>query len=58
MVDHVKQLQKIRRLIDDAMERRNAEIRAAYEAGVKQGDIANAVGLSRMQVSRILNPKE
>lgn len=41
--------------IEKAQRARDETICAAYEAGMKQGAIGGAVGLSRVQVSRIIN---
>lgn len=44
--------------IEKAHRDRDETIRAAYKAGMKQGAIGDAVGLSRVQVSRIINNGE
>jgi len=43
--------------IESAQRARDETIRAAYEAGMKQSAIGGAVGLSRVQVSRIINSR-
>lgn len=54
MTDHSKQLAKAAERLERAHADRDAAIIAAHEAGLKPTAIARAVGLSRMQVHRII----
>ncbi|UBH06491.1 hypothetical protein K8P10_002002 [Leucobacter sp. Psy1] len=55
MIDHERALAKAATRLADAIEARSAAIVAAYSDHMKVTHIADAVGLSRAQVHRILN---
>ncbi|BDZ40488.1 hypothetical protein [Microbacterium suwonense] len=55
MADWERRLAASAGRIEKAHRERDETIRAAYKAGMRQSAIGDAVGLSRVQVSRIIN---